>query len=710
VSSGAPDASGLSGAPPAPPSSAGAISSGPTTPAPNSGFPRIDKYDLIEEIGHGGMATVYRARDPRLGREVAVKVIHKHLRENPEVGTRFVAEARAAAKLRHPCIVDVFDVSGDDDPERYLVVELIRGSTLRKVLQQHRDMPAEIGAAIVHRLCDALTHAHASSIVHRDIKPENVLVELAADRAAAIAEHEPPATPRPPPTPPAPTLSSPVAPVALGPSDTQQSPADVVAPRGTHDEHKRAHREPRAPSSRPRDDAGVVIKLTDFGIAKILDAQGVTSTGQVLGSPAHMAPEQIEGGDVDPRTDVFALGVLMYECLVGHLPFEGKNPAQVLRRVLEGTYSPADRERPTVGGRWARIVAAALARDPAERTASAAELGEAIVRELAALGIDDPRAEICAYFDDPAAYTEALASRLVPRLVARGEAARRSGDIPGAAADFNRALALHPDDLAILKRIGSLTTSAGRRQMMRRAAAVAAGSLFLGLVAFQVSRAWKTRTPPRKPTLATSASAVADPPDDPPPTSPTAPTEQVSNVAPSGTPTTDPVKRPRIAATPIVVPAPPPPTPGTRMVYFNLNPKGAKLVIDGSPRSGFRPFSLPVGVHRVEVTPNVERCCKKLSTTVTVEAPPANEPKHVQQIPLAMEIRPATVMLNGPPNGQLFCSGLGLTCFTGSSKQVKLREPSWTGTCTFSAPEKMPRSGRVTLNAGDVNTVGWQGD
>ena len=78
------------------------------------------------------------------------------------------------------------------------------------------------------------------------------------------------------------------------------------------------------------------MKLTDFGIAKLLDAQGVTSTGQVLGSPAHMAPEQIEGGDVDGRADVFGMGVLLYECMVGHLPFEGNNPAQVLRRVLDG--------------------------------------------------------------------------------------------------------------------------------------------------------------------------------------------------------------------------------------------------------------------------------------------------------------------------------------------------------------------------------------
>jgi serine/threonine protein kinase len=269
---------------------------------PSSGFPELAKYELLEEIGHGGMATVYRARDPRLGREVAVKVIHKHLRENAEVGARFIAEARAAAKLRHANIVEVFDVSTEDDRERYLVAELIRGATLRKVLLEHREMPAEVGAAITLELCEAVEHAHEASIVHRDIKPENVLVELPSDRAA-LPERE-------------------------SPSARKKASAD----------------------------AGVIIKLTDFGIAKLLDVQGVTSTGQVLGSPAHMAPEQIEGGDVDARTDVFGLGVLMYECLVGHLPFEGKNPAQVLRKVLEGTYPSVDRERPTTGGRWSQIV------------------------------------------------------------------------------------------------------------------------------------------------------------------------------------------------------------------------------------------------------------------------------------------------------------------------------------------------------------------
>ena len=101
---------------------------------PLGGVPQLAKYELLEEIGHGGMATVYRARDVRLGREVAVKIIHKHLRENNEVAARFEAEARAVAKLRHPNIVEVYDVSSEDEPDKYIVVELSRGTTLRRLL------------------------------------------------------------------------------------------------------------------------------------------------------------------------------------------------------------------------------------------------------------------------------------------------------------------------------------------------------------------------------------------------------------------------------------------------------------------------------------------------------------------------------------------------------------------------------------------------
>ena len=117
-------------------------------------FPELEKYEFIEEIGHGGMATVYRARDLRLDREVAVKVIHKHLRENVEVRRRFVSEAKAVAKLRHRGIVEVYDVSAQDDVERYLVVELIRGMSLRQLLTARGTLPPEIAAIMDRKEAD----------------------------------------------------------------------------------------------------------------------------------------------------------------------------------------------------------------------------------------------------------------------------------------------------------------------------------------------------------------------------------------------------------------------------------------------------------------------------------------------------------------------------------------------------------------------------
>src|SRR5215218_2679970 len=111
-------------------------------------MPELTKYELLEEIGHGGMATVFRARDRRLGREVAIKLIHRHLRDNPEVAERFAREATAVAKLRHPNIVEVYDVSDADEAERYLVVELVRGTTLRQLIARCGHLPPEVAAAI----------------------------------------------------------------------------------------------------------------------------------------------------------------------------------------------------------------------------------------------------------------------------------------------------------------------------------------------------------------------------------------------------------------------------------------------------------------------------------------------------------------------------------------------------------------------------------
>ncbi|MEP7125389.1 MAG: serine/threonine-protein kinase [Byssovorax sp.] len=703
-----------------------------------SGLPQLAKYELLEEIGHGGMATVYRARDVRLGREVAIKIIHKHLRENAEVGTRFIAEARAAAKLHHPGIVEVFDVSGEDDSERYLVVELLRGATLRKVLVDHRDMPPEVGAAIVLELCEAVEHAHEAAIIHRDIKPENVLVELPEDRALANARCAAEAAEHDSARPVLQAVATPsssrrdgraagAAPVADA-SDTQQSHRDAAiedetGPRRRADavdssekaeksERKHAREREREVAKKARAEGlGVIIKLTDFGIAKILDAQGVTSTGQVLGSPAHMAPEQIEGGDVDVRTDVFGLGVLMYECLVGHLPFEGKNPAQVLRKVLEGLYSAVDRERPTTGGRWGRVVAHALARDAEARTASPGALAKEIRGELTALGISDPKAEILAYFADPRGYSDALSARLVPRLVARGEAARKDGDMPGAAADFNRALALAPSDLAILKRIGRLTSSAGRRLLLKRGAMILGGSAVLGILAFGVARGLRAHRVRVEAEAAASAAAIAAGA-----ASATAPISAeprvASNVAPATSATAAATVRPTLRLLPPMPPTAAPVPAGDRSVRFVLTPQGAKLTVDGREVNWFSTtVALSPGPHAVAAFMANSKCCKAINgASVSVSPAPSENPGAPQTIALSLEVLPATVTLGGAPaNGQYLCPGINASGFAGSAPQkVKLPEPMWSGKCQFTASaDKAPRPANVTLKAGELNVIPW---
>src|SRR5262245_52576794 len=137
----------------------------------------LGRYELVEEIGEGGMATVFRARDKELRRDVAVKVLFPHLARRPEIVRRFHREARAAAGLEHPNILRIYDVGGgeNEDPP-YIVMELIRGRTLMAEIEQRGFILAEVAACVGALLCDALAAAHAAGIIHRDIKPANVLI------------------------------------------------------------------------------------------------------------------------------------------------------------------------------------------------------------------------------------------------------------------------------------------------------------------------------------------------------------------------------------------------------------------------------------------------------------------------------------------------------------------------------------------------------
>jgi len=496
--------------------------------APRSGrYPVLAKYDVLEELGHGGMATVYRAHDRRLGRDVAVKVIHPHLRDSGEVARRFSIEAQAVAKLRHQNIVEVFDVSAEGDEEQYLVVELLRGRTLRKILQVDGALPPEVAAAVGVELLAALSHAHGHGVVHRDVKPENVIIE-----------HRP--------TEPASTT-----PVPREPGSLRQLSASQPGER-------------------------MSIKLTDFGIAKLLDVQGMTSTGQVLGSPAHMAPEQIEGQDVDARSDVFGMGVLLYECMVGHLPFEGNNPAQVLRRVLDGVYPSAERERPTVGRRWSQILDKALGRTPAERYDDANQMRDALLAELTRLGVATPRAELEAYSDDPEGYAARHDKAIIALLCDKALAARKRGDALAAAADYNRALAYAPHDPSLMRIVSSLHGAEARRRFFNRAAPLGLLTLLLGAVAFGVTRELRTRHIDPVPDPPSSQVVIVPPPVSVPVTATAAPPASVT--APSATP--------NVTAVVQTGTKPPVPKPtGPREIRFSdVSPKNiVQAFIDNHP-------------------------------------------------------------------------------------------------------------------------------
>ena len=185
---------------------------------------------------------------------------------------------------------------------------------------------------------------------------------------------------------------------------------------------------------------------------------------------------------------VFGLGVLLYECMVGHLPFEGNNPAQVLRRVLDGRYPDAVSERPVIGNRWGTLLDRALAHAPADRFPDADAMRDAVVAELDRLGVPQPRRELEAWLDDPDAYDKQHAPRMIEKLCALAADERKRGDVLLAAADYNRALAHAPDDPQLLRIVAGLNRAEARSKMLRRTASALVLMVGLGGAAYGVGR------------------------------------------------------------------------------------------------------------------------------------------------------------------------------------------------------------------------------
>jgi serine/threonine protein kinase len=292
--------------------------SGSTSPA----GVRVPGYEVIARLGEGGMGTVYRARDERLKRLVALKVLRGGVTAAAKHFDRFLAEAEAIARLQHPHIVQVFAVGewsppGEANSLPYLALEYVNGGSLDKVFAAGRLEPGE-AARLVKTLAHAVHAAHAAGVIHRDLKPANVLL----------------------------------APAVAGNSGS-------------------------LPFGFP--------KVADFGLARLLDAdQRQTLTGAVMGTPAYMAPEQAEGrADIGPAADVWALGVILYEALTGRVPFKGDSVLTTLDLIRSCPPRPPRELRDDVPAGLEAICLRCLEKDPASRYATAAELADELSRSLA---------------------------------------------------------------------------------------------------------------------------------------------------------------------------------------------------------------------------------------------------------------------------------------------------------------------------------------
>ncbi len=265
--------------------------------------PRIlnDRYELLTPLGTGGMATVFRGRDIRLGRPVAIKLLHSFYAADADFLARFQHEAMSAANLSsHPNIVDVYDVGKDGD-NNYIVMELVEGTDLKAVIDHQAPLDPQRALTIVAQVADGLEYAHKRGMVHRDVKPQNILID----------------------------------------------------PEGN-------------------------VRIADFGIAKSHLSTAVTQTGMTFGTADYISPEQAQGRPATPQSDVYSLGVVLFELLTGQLPFRGDTPMAVALQHIQHPPPPLRALNPKVPPALEALVLRSMSKEPARRPSSAA----AFAREL----------------------------------------------------------------------------------------------------------------------------------------------------------------------------------------------------------------------------------------------------------------------------------------------------------------------------------------
>ncbi len=260
---------------------------------------QLANYKVIDKLGSGGMATVFKAHELSLNRMVALKVLSPQLSEDTGFIKRFQREAQAAAKLNHPNIVQVYAI-GSDQGVHFFAMEYVKGQSLAEIKKEKGKLPPARAASIIRQVSEALAEAHGAGLVHRDIKPSNIMI-----------------------------------------------------------------------------DANGKPKVTDFGIAFVSEAKTkLTRDGSIIGTPEYLSPEQCEGKTVDGRSDLYSLGVTLYELLSGKTPYEADTPVSMLMKIVKGEFQPLGEVNPDVPQPLLDIVEKMMKTDPDERYGSMTEVAD----------------------------------------------------------------------------------------------------------------------------------------------------------------------------------------------------------------------------------------------------------------------------------------------------------------------------------------------